>query len=884
MRTDTGKSIQLKNYQKPAYTIDSVDLSVSLDPKKTSVVSKVVYRRAVNTAAGTPLVLDGDELQFQSVRLNGEEPDDNSYSAREDGFELFAPPQNETFELEIITICSPSTNTKLMGLFQSNGVFCTQCEADGFRRITYFLDRPDVLATYTTRIEASKTDIPLLLGNGNPVQSGNITGGRHFAVWHDPHPKPSYLFALVGGDLGFIKGIFTTFSGRKVKLAIYVEKGKESRAQYAMDALKRSMKWDEDVFGCEYDLDVFNIVAVSDFNMGAMENKGLNVFNDKYVLADDETATDADFANIEAIIAHEYFHNWTGNRITCRDWFQLCLKEGLTVYRDQEFSSDMRSRPVVRIAEVLKLQSLQFPEDGGPLAHPVRPEKYKEINNLYTTTVYEKGAELVRMIATIVGQSGFRKGMDLYFERHDGDAARVEDFLASFEDACDVNLGQFALWYSQAGTPQLTVSTDYDRAAKTFQLEIEQSLAPTPGQSRKKLMHIPVRFGLIGKSGNDISYTRVAGSRVDGDVIHLSRRTTKLTFYGIGERPVVSLLRNFSAPVNVDINQSRPDHIFLARYDSDLFNRWQELQNLAMQDLVAAVKSLQKARSFDFDKQIIDIFDALSRDETLEPAFRAQALTPPSEQEIARVIGKNIDPNAIYSVRKSYFRSLADAVGDNLLPLIESARVTGPYVPDAESSGKRALFNLFLGFAVTRGDKEALRLVNDQLNNATNMTDRSSALAIICHNSAEPDLTERALSAFFDKYEHDPLVIDKWLMIQATIPGHETLERVRRLTRHSAFSLTNPNRVRSLIGSFISGNQTGFNRADGAGYEFFAEILLQLDGINPQVAARLMTGMRSWNRLEKIRRQKAHSILEMIAAEKLSNDVRDIVDRILDQA
>ncbi len=876
----TGKTIRLKDYQPTPYSIDSVDLLFVLNPKETTVTSKVVFRRNDDTPVGTPLVLDGDEITFVSARIDGDKPGDNSFKAREDGFELLAPPEAATFELEIITTCSPVTNTRLMGLFQSNGVYCTQCEADGFRRITYFYDRPDVLTTYRTRIEASKTEAPVLLGNGDLVEQGDLPDGRHFAVWHDPHPKPSYLFALVGGDLGSIHDTFTTASGRRVELGIYVEKGKENRAHYAMDALKRSMKWDEEQFGREYDLGIFNVVAVSDFNMGAMENKGLNVFNDKYVLADPETATDADYANIEAIIAHEYFHNWTGNRITCRDWFQLCLKEGLTVYRDQEFSADMRSRSVVRIAEVRKLQALQFPEDGGPLAHPVRPEKYREINNLYTTTVYEKGAELVRMIATIVGKKGFRKGMDLYFERHDGEAARVEDFLSAFEDANDISLEQFALWYAQAGTPQLTVSAHYDKANKICNLEIEQSLAATPGQSRKKLMHIPLRFGLIGQDGRDIKTAGIDGGHVEGDIIHLTRRNTRLSFHAIDERPVISLLRGFSAPVTMEFNQKKQDQLFQARHDSDLFNRWQTLQNLAMQNLIAATGAVRKDKPVQLDNQVLDILCDTACDDALEPTFRALALALPGGMEVSRMIGRDIDPDAIHSARMKFIVALAAMLDAELLPLMQKLETPGPFSPKAGPAGKRALRNQVLGYAVHAGSREALALARKQLENASNMTDRASALVMLSQYEGDSTTADDALDTFYDMYKDDPLVIDKWLMIQATIPGAKTLERVRKLAGHSSFSLSNPNRTRSLIGGFAS-NQTAFNRADGASYDFFAETVLEVDKINPQVAARLLTALRSWRVLEKIRQQKAKAALEKIAAAQLSNDTRDIVERTL---
>ncbi len=881
MRSSSGKTIRLKDYKAPAYTIDTVHLCISLDPENTRITSKVMYRRGEKTKPGAPLVLDGDELNFVEAKLDGKTLADSSFKASEDRFELIAPPDSESFELEITTSCNPSKNTKLMGLFVSNGIYCTQCEAEGFRRITYFLDRPDVLAVYTTRIEASLWDVPFLLSNGNPMEQGALAGDRHYAIWHDPHPKPSYLFAMVAGKVGYHADRFETMSGKKVQLRVYTEKGKEHRAEYAMDALKRSMKWDEEVFGREYDLNVFNIVAVSDFNMGAMENKGLNVFNDKYVLADPQTATDADYAHIEAIIAHEYFHNWTGNRITCRDWFQLCLKEGLTVYRDQEFSSDMRSRAVIRISEVRQLKAHQFPEDGGPLAHPVRPESYLEINNFYTATVYEKGAELVRMIATILGKSGFRKGMDLYFTRHDGEAARVEDFLAAFEDANKVDLSQFALWYSQSGTPQLTVAAQYDRQKQTCTLELEQSLGATPGQSRKKLMHIPVRFGLIGKDGGDLSVGKVTGGQVDGDVVNLTKRTTKLTFHNVAERPVISLLRDFSAPVNLEFNQSKSDLAFLARHDSDLFNRWQAIQSVAMANLVAGTRAIAKEKPVVVDTKLLEILNETARNETLEPAFRALALTLPAEAEIGRMIGKNIDPDAIRDARQTILGALGKSFGDDILSQIASLETPGPYSPAAEPAGKRSLKNVLLGLAIDARCRDAKGFALRQFKSSRNMSDRMAALTILAHDTSDKKTADTVLATFYEMYNDNPLVIDKWLMVQATTPGKGALKRVQDLVKHEAFSLENPNRTRSLIGSFVAGNQTGFNRADGKAYEFFAEITLRLDSINPQVAARMLTAMRGWKLLEKNRRGKAKSALEKIAAAELSNDVRDIVDRTL---
>jgi aminopeptidase N len=643
MKTETAP-VRLADYRAPDFAIDTVDLDFRLDPHATRVTARLAIRP---TSPGAPLSFDGDELKLISVAIDGAALGPDRYVATPSALAIADVPQ-VPFTLEIVTEIDPTANTKLMGLYRTSGTWCTQCEAEGFRRITYFHDRPDVLAVYTTRIEAPKDMAPVLLANGNLAESGDIPGtDRHYAVWHDPFPKPSYLFALVAGDLGVLADRFTTMSGRAVALAIYCEHGKEARCTWAMDSLKRSMRWDETAFGREYDLDVFNIVAVSDFNMGAMENKGLNIFNDKYVLADPDTATDADYGHIEGVIAHEYFHNWTGDRITCRDWFQLCLKEGLTVFRDQEFSSDMRSRPVKRIADVRTLQARQFPEDAGPLAHPVRPETYHEINNFYTATVYEKGAEVVRMLKTVLGPDGFRAGMDLYFERHDGQAVTIEDFLAAFADATGADLTQFKLWYSQAGTPEVIAKGSYDQRQKTYALTLEQSCPPTPGQPSKQPQHIPVRFGLVGANGDDLAFDAATGGRVDGDVIQLTRPSQTIVFHGVSSRPVPSLLRGFSAPVKLNIDLPETDLLFLLRTDADPFNRWQAAQTLAMRSLTQGAADAARGEIVAFDVQLIDALADVAENEDLEAAFRAQVLQLPGEADIAREIGRDVDPDAM---------------------------------------------------------------------------------------------------------------------------------------------------------------------------------------------------------------------------------------------
>jgi aminopeptidase N len=640
------------------------------------------------------------------------------------------------------------------------------------------------------------------------------------------------------------------------------------------------MRWDEEAFGREYDLDVFNIVAVSDFNMGAMENKGLNIFNDKYVLADRETATDADFANIEAIIAHEYFHNWTGNRITCRDWFQLCLKEGLTVFRDHEFSADQRSRAVKRIAEVRTLRAHQFPEDQGPLAHPVRPRRYREINNFYTATVYEKGSEVVRMIRTILGPETFRQGMDLYFLRHDGEAATIEDFIKVFEDVSGRDLSQFALWYHQAGTPNVTVGSSHNPATQEFTLEIEQSVPPTPSESRKRLMHIPLAFGLVGRDGKDLVYGGVEGASVENGVIHIRKRRHTVRFSGVAERPAVSLNRGFSAPLTLSVEQSADDKFFLAGNDSDEFSRWQAFNTLLTDALIGAFRQILGGKKPAFSARLTGLAGKIAGDETLEPAYRALALTLPGEADIARDIGKNIDPDAIFTGREALAIAIAKENQAVFTRLYESLQDKGEFSPNARDAGLRALRNVLLDYlCLLPGGK---KLTLGHFHDATNMTDRAAALTVLAHRHHGSLEAIEALGAFEARYASDPLVMDKWFQIQASVPGPQTVESVRALTSHPAFSMTNPNRLRSLVGTFSAANQTGFHRPDGEGYRLFVETVLDVEKRNPQMASRLATALRSWRSLEPVRQAKAReALLAMANTENLSADLRDIIERTL---
>ena len=872
--------VRLEDYQPIPYTIPSVNLLFDLNPNATRVISNLNMQPRSELSKGAPLELDGDELKLISIKIDEVELQNDQYVTDSQKLTIKKPP-NSPFNLEIVTEIAPETNTKLMGLYRSSDTYCTQCEAEGFRRITYFPDRPDVLSVFTTRIEADKLTAPTLLSNGNPIEYGDMPdSNRHFAVWHDPHPKPSYLFALVAGDLACVHDSFTTTSGRNVDLNIYVEHGKEKLCTYAMDALKRSMKWDEEVFGCEYDLDLFNIVAVSDFNMGAMENKGLNIFNDKYVLADPDIATDQDYAGIETVIAHEYFHNWTGNRITCRDWFQLCLKEGLTVFRDQEFSSDMRSRAVKRIADVRRLRSDQFPEDAGPLAHPVRPRAYHEISNFYTPTVYEKGAEVIRMLKMLLGNQGFQDGIKMYFSRHDGLAATIEEFLECFADANDSDLSQFALWYDQAGTPVVTVSDEWDSSSNTYKLNIEQSVPDTPGQTKKDPMVIPLQFGLVGPNGQDLQYESVSGADCINDVLVLNQRKHSVKFTGVSAKPVPSLFRQFSAPVRLEETMSIDDKIFLLNQDRDPFNKWQIAQSLFLSNLKTQTENAKSGQDLSVEPKLIDAFGVLLDDINLDDEFKSLILRIPSEEDIAQEIKSNVDPEAISSARLFLRQSITSQYWQKILEKYQNLTSKSVYSPDAISAGRRSLRNVLLGYLSLGESKDSSKIVFSQFIDADNMTDRFAALT----SAVFDDHPESAnmLESFFQKFESSSLAIDKWFSVQAMSPSANTLEKVKNLTEHPAYSWQNPNRIRSLIGAFSMANFKIFNQVDGAGYAFVAEQVTTLDRTNPQMAARLLVSFRSWRSMEPTRYQLAKLELEKIAKiPNLSSDVADIVTRSL---
>ncbi|HYD70915.1 aminopeptidase N [Azospirillum sp.] len=875
------KAIHLKDYRPPAHLIDTVDLHFDLREDATTVRAVLAVRRnpANEDMAHPPLVLDGQRLELVSVKLNGTVLAPECYAVDADHLTIARVP--DAFTLETVVRIKPQENTALEGLYKSSGNFCTQCEAEGFRKITYFLDRPDVMARYTTTIAADKARYPVLLSNGNLVDEGDAPDGRHWARWEDPFPKPCYLFALVAGSLRMVEDRFRTRSGRDVTLRIYVEPGNEDKVGHAMASLKKSMTWDEEVFGLEYDLDIFNIVAVGDFNMGAMENKSLNVFNTKYVLAKPETATDQDFLNIEAVVAHEYFHNWTGNRVTCRDWFQLSLKEGLTVFRDQEFSADMNSRAVKRIAEVQRLRTVQFPEDSGAMAHPVRPDTYVEINNFYTPTVYDKGAEVIRMIHTLLGKEGFRKGMDLYFQRHDGQAVTCDDFVAAMADASGVDLSHFKLWYRQAGTPELAVSGAYDAEARTYRLTVRQTVPPTPGQPMKLPMHIPLAVGLLGSDGRDLPLALKGEAEPGGTsrVLHVTEAEQVFEFTGVPARPVPSLLRGFSAPVTLKTDASDEDLTFLMAHDSDAFNRWEAGQTLATRILLKLVEDRQAGRDMALPDGFVRAVAAILEDAGRDPAFAAQALVLPAESYLATRMAV-IDPVAIHEVREFARRTLAERLRERWLATYRANASNEPFSVDAAAIGRRALKNVGLAYLMALEDGEAVGLCLGQFHGAAGMTDVIAALQFLAGSNA----AERAdaLASFYERWKGDPLVVDKWFTVQATSSRPDTLAEVTRLLDHPAFEIRNPNKVYALIGAFAGGNPVRFHEADGAGYAFLADQVLRLDPMNPQVASRLMGPFSRLKRFDAARQEQMRTQLRRIVAQPgLSPDVFEVASKSL---
>ncbi len=880
MLTSTPNTIFLKDYTPPAFLVSSIDLDVDLRDDHALVRAKLAIARNPKSAdPRAPLELDGDELELISVALDGKALGDGDFTASHEHLEIPGVP--DQLILETAVRIRPKQNTKLMGLYESKDGYFTQCEAEGFRRITYFPDRPDVMSRYTNTIHADKAAFPFLLSNGNPVAQGDDPGGRHWAKWEDPFPKPAYLFAMVAAKLDRLDNDFVTRSGRKVKLAVFVEPGKLDQCRFAMDALKRAMKWDEDVFGLELDLDQYMIVAVGDFNMGAMENKGLNIFNTKYVLARADTATDTDFMFLDRVVAHEYFHNWTGNRVTCRDWFQLSLKEGLTVFRDQEYGADTYSRPVQRILEVRSLRGAQFPEDAGPMAHQVRPASYMEISNFYTATVYEKGAEVVRMIHTLVGAQNFRKGMDLYFERHDGQAVRTEEFAQAMQDASGVDLTQFKRWYEQAGTPFLDAHGSYDAAGKRYTLTVGQSCPPTPGQETKLPFHIPFAVGLVAPDGSDVPLQLAGEAKAAGGtrVLSLTKPQEIFEFVNVSQPPVPSLLRGFSAPVNLRFDFTDADLTHLMAHDADAFNRWEAGQRLGLNLLMRGIGDFRAGRAPQFPDTFVKAFARVLADASDDSAFAAEALGLPSERYIAEQMDE-IDPDAIHSVRRGLRKLVAAALKSELLAAYRTSTAPQPYSPDARSAGQRALRNLCLGYLMELDDAQVHALCVAQFDTADNMTDSMAALSALVN--AEGSGREIALQKFYDKWKDEPLVLDKWFAVQATSRLPDTLSVVKNLMRHPAFTLKNPNRVRSVISSFCHGNQVRFHAADGSGYAFAADQISAIDPLNPQVAARLARSFDRWRKFDAARRAYAKTALERIRdTAGLSKDTFEVVTRAL---
>jgi aminopeptidase N len=880
MRTDNAKTIYLKDYRPPNYLVDRIELRFELGEEGTEVTSRLSLRRNPDCEqADPPLQLDGEGLELLELVLDDRPLSDREYRYEESRLTLPVVPSR--FTLTSRVKIRPQENTRLEGLYMSNGMYCTQCEAEGFRHITFFPDRPDVMAEFTTEIIAERSRFPVLLSNGNCIEETSLDDGRHRVVWHDPFPKPCYLFALVAGDLRCQKERYTTGSGREIDLRIYVEPENIDKCDHAMRSLKHAMAWDEERYGLEYDLDIFMIVAVNDFNMGAMENKGLNIFNSKFVLARPDTATDRDYQGIEGVIAHEYFHNWTGNRITCRDWFQLSLKEGLTVFRDQEFSADMGSRGVKRIEDVRLLRSHQFAEDAGPMAHPVRPDSYMEINNFYTVTVYEKGAEVVRMQANLLGSEDYRKATDLYFKRHDGQAVTTEDFVRCMEDASGRDLSQFRRWYSLAGTPEVKVGAEYDAAADRYRLDFTQHCPDTPGQKEKPPLHIPVEIALLSHSGEELPLQLVGEPAPVGGVrvLELTEAEQRFEFVGLGQAPVPSLLRGFSAPVKLRYDYSDQELMFLMARDTDDFNRWDAAHTLAQRTLLALVAKQQAGESLSVEAGFVDAFALALNDREADKALLTEVLSLPSESTLGDQMAV-VDVEAIYTVRQWLRRELATRLHDDLMQVYKEHGEAGGYDIEHASMARRSLKNLALNYLMQLDRPEIHALAMSQFSEADNMTDVMAALG--CLVNAQCPQRDEALAAFEAKWRHDPLVMDKWFAVQAgsRLPG--TLERVKGLMEHPAFSIRNPNKVRSLVGVFCSANLTGFHAADGSGYQFLTDQVLTLDGLNPQIAARMLRIMSRWRRYDEGRQALMKAQFERVLAKsEVSRDLFEIASKSL---
>jgi aminopeptidase N len=881
--TDTAPStIYLKDYQPPVYLVKNVNLHFDLHEIQTVVTSTLsLSLNPHNTTSLKALVLDGQNLELVSVKVDGKLLTGAEYVCAEEQLTIATIPPS--CEVEIQTRINPEGNKALEGLYLSSGMFCTQCEAQGFRRITYFPDRPDVMSTYQVTLIGDKKKYPILLSNGNLIDKGEAENGRHWATWQDPSLKPSYLFALVAGDLFVKEDTFTTMSGREIALQVFVEHENSHKCDHAIMSLKQAMKWDEETYGREYDLDIYMIVAVNDFNMGAMENKGLNVFNASCVLASPDTATDGDYYNIQSIIAHEYFHNWSGNRVTCRDWFQLSLKEGFTVFRDQEFSADLNSRAVKRIDDVNVLRNHQFAQDSGPMAHPIRPDQYIEISNFYTVTVYNKGAEVVRMIRNLVGGEGFRKGTDLYFDRHDGQAVTTEDFVAAMVDANAIDLSQFQRWYSQAGTPELDVSGAYNQQDKTFTLEIKQSCNASEAQKANKTFHIPLQLGLIDESGADIPL-QLKGNESESDIstemlLHVKQKSESFTFINVNSAPVISINRGFTSPVKTKLKQNDDELAFLFSHDSDDFNRWNAGQDLAINTLLNLVKAIKEKKPLSLADNIINAYKNTLTNPELDKALIAQAMTLPSEGYLADQMTV-VDVDGIHQARTFMRHELAKALKDDFKNILEAGQSEAGYMFHADEMARRDLNQACLGYLMILQEDEIIDFCMRQFETANNMTDVLSALGNLSHY--DTSVRQQALAAFYDKWQHDAQVVEKWFAIQAGSDLPDVLDKVKALMNHAAFTMTNPNKVRSLIGRFCAGNLAHFHAMDGTGYAFLADQVLALDTMNPQIAARLIQNMSRWRRYDDKRQALMKKQLERILASKdLSKDVYEIASRSL---
>ncbi|MBR7781460.1 aminopeptidase N [Undibacterium luofuense] len=888
MRNDNlsaPQAIYRKDYVAPGFWVDTVEMGLDLGLEQTHVATRMTLRRNPESTE-KDIVLFGDGLKILQLRLNGANLKKSQYSIQ--GETMRIPDAPDDVVLEIETLIQPVKNTALSGLYASAGNLITQCEAEGFRRITWFPDRPDVMAKYTVLLRADKKAFPVLLSNGNLIEEGDLGDGRHYAKWEDPFFKPSYLFAIVAGKLVCQEETFRLQDGRDALLQVWVEPGNLDKTDHAMQSLKKSIRWDEERFGLELDLDRFMIVATGDFNMGAMENKGLNIFNTKYVLANPSIATDTDYAGIESVVGHEYFHNWTGNRVTCRDWFQLSLKEGLTVFRDQEFSADLvgtaTGRAVKRIEDVRVLRQVQFSEDAGPMAHPVRPDSFVEINNFYTVTIYEKGSEVVRMYYTLLGHDGFRKGMDLYFARHDGQAVECDDFRAAMADAGGRDLTQFERWYSQAGTPRVHASAVYNAEEKTYVLTLAQSCPATPGQAEKLPFHIPVTVGLLGADGRDLPlHTDGAQAGQTSVVLELTEASQTFIFRDVAEEPVPSLLRNFSAPVVLHFDYSDAQLAHLLAHDSDPFNRWEAGQRLATRRLVKLTQAVQAGEALALDEMFLEALRNTLNDTTLDPAFRELVLTLPSELVIAEEFDE-VDPQAIHTARQFARAAISDALRGDLLTAYEDNLTPGKYSPDAESSAKRSLKNLALSYLADWPQQSTFDLALTQFNEAENMTDRLAALHALVNfkgDAKQKKAADKALAQFYKLFSKEALVVDKWFMLQAVAETTD-VAKVRELMQHPAFTLNNPNRARSLTFSFCNANPSQFHAPDGSGYALWAELVIALNKINPQVAARLARSMDRWKKYSPALQQKMKAALEKVAGtKKLSKDVAEVVTKAL---